>query len=111
MAHWIIDDKGFGGCYYRCSECGEGFWDIFDDVSGEDNCPRCGAPIDTDDNVYLDEIRPAKKLKRYILFTLEELEDLINGHEIEHPTSGGEVLYFMNKGHFAQLADARPEEE
>lgn len=53
MAHWIIDDHGFGGTYYRCSECGTGYLDIFDDVCGEENCPHCGAPIDDDRNVYM----------------------------------------------------------
>ena len=110
MAHWIIDDRGFGGCWYKCSDCGAGFWDILYDVSSIDPCPNCGAPIDTDENEYVEELKTPKKLKRYILFTLEELEDLINGCEIEHPTSGGEILYFMNKEHFAQMAGVRPEE-
>lgn len=52
MAHWIIDDWGFGGSYYKCSECGEIFWDILDDVDSE-KCPSCGSPIDEDANVYM----------------------------------------------------------
>lgn len=111
MAHWIIDDQGFGGCYYRCSDCGANFNDICHDVSSIGPCPSCGAPIDTDENEYIETTRAPNKMKRYILFTLEELEDLINGYEIEHPMSGGEVLCFMNKEHFAKMADVRPEEE
>lgn len=50
-------------------------------------------------------------MKRIILFTLEEIEDMLNGREIELRTSSGEVLYFMSKEHFAQTADARPDYE
>ena len=53
MAHWIIDDWGFGGSYYRCSHCGESWWDIFYDVGMEDNCPNCGEPIDVAETEYL----------------------------------------------------------
>lgn len=53
MAYWIIHDHGFGGSYYRCSECGSGHWDILDDVSGDECCPDCGEPIDWDANVYI----------------------------------------------------------
>ena len=49
-------------------------------------------------------------MKCYILFTQEEIEDMLNGREIELQLRG-ETLYFMCKEHFAQLADARPEEE
>ena len=44
-------------------------------------------------------------MKRYVLFTDEELDDMIHGCEIEHCVDG-EVLYFMAEGHFAQLAGA-----
>lgn len=53
MAHWIIDDHGFGGSWYRCSKCGSSHWDILDDVCGEEFCPDCGATIDWDANVYM----------------------------------------------------------
>ena len=53
MAHWIIDDWGFGGSYYKCSHCGESWWDILDDINMEDYCPNCGEPINDDDNEYL----------------------------------------------------------
>jgi hypothetical protein len=52
MAHWIIDDHGFGGTYYTCSECGEVFIDIFEDVCGEDKCPHCGSVINDEENEY-----------------------------------------------------------
>lgn len=55
MAHWIIDDHGFGGTYYRCSDCREGWCDIYKDVSMEEKCPNCGAPINEDETEYLEE--------------------------------------------------------
>ena len=53
MAHWIIDDHGFGGTYYTCSACGESYWDIFDTVIGEDCCPNCKTPINEEENIYM----------------------------------------------------------
>lgn len=55
MAHWIIDDHGFGGQYYRCSECGKGWCDIYSDVSMEENCPNCGVSINEDENEYIEK--------------------------------------------------------
>lgn len=64
MAHWIIEDKGFGGSWYRCSECGEGYWDVANYVAREDNCPHCNALIDTDENEYIDD-RPRKMTPKW----------------------------------------------
>ena len=44
-------------------------------------------------------------MKRYILFTDEELDDMIHGCEVELHVHG-ETLYFMAKEHFAQLSGA-----
>ena len=44
-------------------------------------------------------------MKKYILFTDEELHDMLNGREVEHHTSDNCVLYFMSKEHFSKLAD------
>lgn len=44
-------------------------------------------------------------MKRIILFTDEELDDLIHGCEITHRVDG-QILYFMSKEHFAQQACA-----
>ena len=60
MAHWIIDDHGFGGMFYRCSECGAIYCDIFSDVGGEEECPNCSSPIDEDANVYMKNGRVEK---------------------------------------------------
>ena len=58
MAHWIIEDHGFGGQYYRCSECRESWCDIFKDVSREEKCPNCGATINEDETEYIEEKKP-----------------------------------------------------
>ena len=39
-------------------------------------------------------------MKRYILFTEEELDDMIHGSEIAHTLSNGETVYFMCEEHF-----------
>ena len=44
-------------------------------------------------------------MKRFILFTDEELDEMIHGHEIEHRV-GEQTMYFMSKEHFAQQAGA-----
>lgn len=54
MAHWIVNDQGFGGVFYKCSNCGE-----YEDKYKE-KCSNCGAEMD-EESVYLDEIKPAKK--------------------------------------------------
>ena len=48
-------------------------------------------------------------MKRYILFTDEELDDMIHGCEVELHAHG-ETLYFMSKEHFAQLAGANDDQ-
>lgn len=53
MAHWIIDDHGFGGTHYKCSECGASFWDIMEDVDSEGPCPDCGVIMNEDEHVYM----------------------------------------------------------
>lgn len=54
MAHWIIEDYGFGGQNYRCSNCRESWNDIYFDVSTEDCCPNCHKPINEDETEYID---------------------------------------------------------
>lgn len=53
MAHWIIDDYGFGGTYYRCSNCGSVYNDIFEGMCGKEKCPECGSLINENKNVYM----------------------------------------------------------
>ena len=55
MAHWIIEDHGFGGQYYTCSDCGNRWWSILNKILTKDICSNCGAVIDMDENEYIDE--------------------------------------------------------
>ena len=56
MAHWNTEDHGFGGQYYKCSECGEGWYDISTkDISMRIECPNCGAVINEDETEYVDD--------------------------------------------------------
>jgi DNA-directed RNA polymerase subunit RPC12/RpoP len=48
MSYWIIEDHGFGGTTYRCSDCGDCWNDIFADYSMGNSCPNCGARINED---------------------------------------------------------------
>lgn len=58
MAHWIIEDFGFGkigGINYTCSTCGR-MWNSRDyKVYEWDHCPRCNEPIDDDLSEYVEE--------------------------------------------------------
>ena len=58
MAHWIIDDKGFAGTYYTCSDCGQTYWDIVDDVSINEHCPSCNALIEENEQTSKEVICP-----------------------------------------------------
>ena len=63
MPHWIIDDKGFGGCFYRCSDCGESLCDIFDKNAGGEKCPKCDTIMDEDYEEYVEDKTPLEKVK------------------------------------------------
>lgn len=49
-------------------------------------------------------------MKRYILFTEEELYDLLNGGETEHNIDG-HTVYFMSVDQFARMTGSLKEEE
>ena len=51
MAHYIIDDRGFGGMFYKCSNCGTIFYDVIDEIDLFE-CPACRVAIDPDENEY-----------------------------------------------------------
>lgn len=101
MAHWVIEDQGFGGCWYRCSDCGDSFNDIYHDVSSIGPCPSCGASINTDENEYIEETKRSKKKVEdkpyYILLTEEELIDLGKGYIIDITLPSGETARIMNR--------------
>ena len=94
MAHWIVEDHGFGGQYYRCSECRESWCDIFQDVSMEFRCPNCGATINDDETIYLDKKKRgvfnifdlSSVTARTVLQAYNELEDklvMLTGFDLE----------------------------
>lgn len=60
MAHWIIEDHGFGGSYYMCSNCKNVWNDIYNDVLSEDFCPECGEPINKDETTYTVPLKKPK---------------------------------------------------
>ena len=45
-------------------------------------------------------------MQRYILFTEEELQDLLNGGESEHYIDGAGTVYFMSVDQFAKMAES-----
>ena len=56
MAHWIIEDEGFGGTVYECSSCGRRWNDLYTKVRlGGDTCPSCGGKMDDDETVYIEK--------------------------------------------------------
>lgn len=69
-AHWIIEDHGFGGSNYRCSNCHDSWNDIYEDVSGNEYCPSCKVKIDQDATEYIDET----KSKNPLLELIEQVE-------------------------------------
>lgn len=56
MAHWIIEDKGFGGVVYRCSNCRES-WDDYYCKFPKDFCAWCGESIDEDADEYIEDVK------------------------------------------------------
>lgn len=43
-AHWIVTDHGFAGSFYKCSVCGNGYWNS--DKYLVDHCPYCKVTMD-----------------------------------------------------------------
>lgn len=61
MAHWIIEDKGFSGLVFNCSNCGASWNDIFHSGIGcWEKCPNCHEDMD-EEREYLEE-NPLKKI-------------------------------------------------
>ena len=74
MAHWIIEDRGFAGSYYKCSNCKSTFNDLYHDV--DDYCPNCGDTINEDENEYTDD-KPSDYAYKPHLLTNKEAAGLI----------------------------------
>ena len=56
MTHWIIEDKGFGGVAYTCSNCRE-VWNDYYSRFPKDYCAWCGEDVDEDANEYIEEVK------------------------------------------------------
>lgn len=62
MAHWIIEDKGFGGVVYKCSNCGE-LWNEYYQSYPKDFCAFCGEDM-KDEAEYVEEKATVSKTIR-----------------------------------------------
>ena len=71
MAYWIVEDHGFGGQYYMCSNCRNVWIDIYEDIP-EDACPKCGNPIDEDKTEYIDKPKKHKTETKLICETCKK---------------------------------------
>lgn len=54
MAHWIIEDRGFDGVIYKCSNCRKAWNEYYDNFSKK-FCAVCGEDMDKDANEYIEE--------------------------------------------------------
>lgn len=71
MAYWVIDDRGFGGMLYTCSECGQCYWDIFDkSIFLRETCPNCGVKITEEERYQESLVKPIKKQAPTVQFVL-----------------------------------------
>lgn len=91
MAHWIIEDRGFGGATYKCSVCGDIQDDICTNVSLFTECPNCGCPINEEENEYVENTPSKKALMPATIVGIPENripETIdIDGNHITKPTS------------------------
>lgn len=85
MAHWIIEDHGFGGAWYKCSSCGKSWYDLLEKVPRGDNCQSCGEPINEDENEYIED-KPKRRsntmtfpytIGKITFYTAEELREWV----------------------------------
>lgn len=77
MAHWIIEDKGFGGVIYRCSNCRES-WDDYYCKFPKDFCAWCGEPIDEDAEEYIEEVKKTGVIGKWEGTPIIEIPALIS---------------------------------
>jgi hypothetical protein len=79
MAHWIIENQGFNGSLYQCSNCRSYWNDLYDDIHklGIDNfvCPKCGESLNEDETEYVD--KPKQKHKS-VFITVDSLQEILN---------------------------------
>ena len=73
MAHWIVEDHGFCGKFYRCSNCRNVLIDTHEYIP-ENTCPKCGIHINKDKTKYIDKPKIHQGgVAMYSTFTKEPL--------------------------------------
>ena len=93
MAHWIVDDRGFGGTYWICSACKDSFCDLFHDVSSiTEECPTCGSHMDEEAVEYLKE-----EVNKTTFITAKEARSKIMKDIENHPDYISIVGYIDNE--------------
>lgn len=86
MAHWIIEDKGFGGLVFQCSNCGASWNDIFHSGIGcWDKCPNCHEDMD-EEREYVE-----KKLVENPLATLRNIYENVAKATIAYQNMGDAI--------------------
>lgn len=80
MAHWIIEDKGFGGVVYKCSNCGESWNDYYNKFS-KDVCENCGSSMN-DENEYVEETKKTvNNIKQLPVISIPDLIEWLSGEK------------------------------
>lgn len=76
MAHWIIDDRGFGGCWYECSNCGRSWNNIFENPGMWNECHGCGEKMDEDETQYIENNKQSiNQVMTQAIKTVRELDE------------------------------------
>ena len=80
MAHWIIDDKGFDGVLYECSNCGHSWNDYYCNFS-KDICESCGAHIGDEDEYVEETKKIADNTKQLPVVSIPDLIEWLSGEK------------------------------
>lgn len=117
MAHWIIEDKGFGGVVYRCSNCRES-WNDYYSKFPKDYCRCCGEDIDEDANEYIEELKKTriigkwegipvvKKVEAEWIMVIDDFEDGKGNREYPHCTNCNKGVYRYDAGNWCPFCGA-----
>lgn len=114
MAHWIIEDHGFGGQIYTCSECRESWNDIYSNVSMDETCPNCGALINEDETEYIENNKRSKSFDRkrrikrtiYTVFTKDELAEMLDDKLVIADDLDGVQHIYLSKERYEAITDS-----
>lgn len=94
MAHWIIEDKGFGGVNYTCSNCGD-TWNEYYNKLPKDFCTECGEYIDEDANEYIEETKTMTVrdlINKLLTYSMDMPVKVSCGHNISNVTGVGAIV-------------------